>query len=372
MKKTVKTKIFIKFKLALILFSAAVFLINAASCGLSSPSEAAIPGNLSNYGYVLVKGGDVYYTKTIVKSQTEIYSNIYKCGVENKNDETLISSMRADYINDMNAFMSFSGGYLYFLANFIDKSDEYSDNIYRIKPDGKNTEPEKLFDKNISCTFMYISNGTIYYYDNNDYAFYKVNTDGTKRQLLCEAITDCITVGNDKIYYAESERLMAVSLNGGNPEEIYNFTDDGIYIESLIFEGNYLYYINNDSSCIGRIKTDGTDKIKIYEVKKNSNTFIEDFNVSSGIVYFVLDEYGKTESYAVLSATPGDKSPKLIVSDENELGDIGPLSIWGDTIYFVGMPSYETIMDSDDIWFTVKKSGGNIEPFNPLNVFELQ
>jgi hypothetical protein len=357
-----------KSKIILILLALLVFSGAASSCGAS---VAATSGNSTNYGYVLADGDDIYYTKIIVESESEIYSNIYKCSARNPDSEILISSMPAGYINHMNAFLSLDGGYLYFLAKFIHESEEeYSDNIYRIKPDGKNTVPEKLFEEDISCSFMYISNGVIYYYDDTDYAFYRMNTNGTKKQLLCEAVVTGAAVGGDKIYFAEFDVLMSVSVNGDEPKEIYNFEDDDIYIEKLILDGNYLYYLDDTYSLIGRIRTDGTDKKKIYEVSESSYAYIESLNVSGGVVYFVLDEYGQTENYAVLSITPGSKSTKLIVSDTNELGDIGPLSIWGDTIYFVGMPIYDTILDSDDVWFTVKKSGGKIDPFKPLNVFK--
>lgn len=367
MNKTNK-KISGELRIALILLALFIFSGAASSCG---SSVAATSGNASNYGYVLADGDDIYYTKIVVESETECYSNIYKCSAKNTDDEILISSVRAEYVNHMNAFLSLDGGYLYFLTKFIHGSEEeYSDNIYRVKPDGKNTTPEKLFEENISCSFMYISNGMIYYYDDTDCALYRMNTNGTKKQLLCEAIATGIAFSGDKIYYAEFDQLMSVSVNGGEPVEIYNFEEDDIYIESLVFDGGYLYYLDDTYSLIGRIKTDGTDKKKIYEVGESSYAYIEGFNVSGGVVYFVLDEYGQTENYAVLSVTPGSKSTKLIVSDTNELGDIGPLSIWNDTIYFIGMPIYETIMDSDDVWFTVKKSGGNITPFKPLNVFK--
>lgn len=361
-----------KLRLILILLAFSVFSVGflgvASSCGTS---VAAISGNASNYGYVLTAGDDVYYTKIVVKSEEEIYSNIYKCSAKNPENEVLISTVRAEYINHMNAFLSLDGGYLYFLTKFIHGTgEEFSDNIYRVKTDGKNTTPEKVFEEDISCSFMYVSNGTIYYYEDNDMAIYKINTNGTKKELLCEANISGIAVGGDKIYYAELDRLMAISVNGGEADEIYNFEADEIYIESLVLDGNYLYYLDDAYSSIGRIKTDGTDKKDVYKMSESSYAYIESFNVSGGVVYFVLDVYGQTENYAVLSITPGSKSTKLIVSDENELGEIGPLAIWGDTIYFVGMPFYETIMGSDDVWFTVKKSGGKIEAFKPLNVFE--
>lgn len=363
--KTGKSRLLI---IALAVFVCAVSCA-ASSCGVSVSSSS---GNSSNFGFVLVDGDDVYYTKAAVNMETfEFFSNIYKYNSKTDSD-TLVSSMKVDYISYMNAFLSLDGGYLYFLPKFVyDTDEEYGDNIYRVKPDGKNTEPEKLFEENIKCTFMHISNGTIYYYDDADSAFYRMNTNGSNKKLLCEAYADAIAFGGDKIYFVDYEILMAVSVNGGEPEEIYDFDEDEIYIESLVFDGNYLYYLDDEYATISRIKTDGTDIQEVYKLPESSYAYIERFNISGGTVYFILDYYGKSESYAVLSVIPGNsRSTKEIVTDSlYEFLDIGPIQIWGDIIYFVGMPA-DDIMDSDDVWFTVKKSGGKPSAFKPFVVFE--
>jgi len=358
--KTIK-----KFKfssLCVILAAIAVFSAVTPSCG--KKSVASTSGNISNYGYILANGTEIYYTKVISDEYGNYYSNIYKYDTAAQT-EMIVSSVEADSMVSMNAYLSLDGGYLYFLPNFIHKTEKgVSDNIYRVKPDGVNTSPEPLFEDPIQCSFMHISNGTIFYYDESEYAIYRMKTDGTKKQLICEAYAEGITVGAGKIYYAEFELLMEVSTNGGEPRELYDFTDHNLYVEYLILDGDYLYYLDDNQSELGRIRIDGTDHKTLY-----SYTYIEYFNINGGVLYFVVDEYGSDANYAVLSIVPGGRSAKVIVSDKEELGYISPISIWDNTVYFIGMNSYETIMDSDDVWYKVGVSGGAIEPFQPLNVY---
>jgi len=359
-----KTHRVLKLYLCLIFTAVFVFTGVISSCGKNTVAVSS--GNISNYGYVLVDKDDIYYTKTIINGAM-FYSNIYKYNIKS-GTEILVASTEADYYNEMNAFLSIDNGELYFLANFLDGSyKECSPNISKVKPDGKKIKPEKILDEDISCAFMQVINGVIYYYDDVEHGLYKINIDGTKKQLLCEAAISGIAISGDKIYFAEFEMLMEVSTDGGEPKEIYDFGEENFYIESLVFEGDYLYYLDDSLSFIGRIRTDGKDKSIIYRVGDDLPVYIDYFNVSGGTVYFVLDEYGPTGNYAVLSIVPGNRLAKVVVSDSEDFGDISALSVWGEKIYFFGMPISETIMDSDYVWFTVNKSGGKPEAFKPLS-----
>ena len=357
--KIFKTK---KLTLCIILSAAVIFAGPALlSCG---KSVAANSGNVSNYGYILADGNDIYYTKIVENDEGDFYSNIYKYNIKS-GAEILVAENEADSIYDLNAYLALDGGYLYFLPNFLHKSvKEVSDNIYRVKPDGKNIEPEPLFKEDINVSFMHISNGTIFYYDDAESAIYRMRTDGTKRQLICEAYISGIAVGKDKIYYSEFELLMAVSVNGGEPEEIFDFDDFDMYIEYLVLDGDYLFYLDDNQSTLGRIKTDGTEPRTLF-----TYDYIEHFNISGGTLYFVVDEYGSTGNYAVLSIVPGSRSPRVVVSDKEDFGEISPIAIWDGTVYFIGFPNSDTIMDSDEVWFTADIGGGEMKPFQPVNVY---
>ena len=335
----------------------------SSSCGKNIASTS---GNVSNYGYVLADGGDVYYTK-IIEDGNSYYSNIYKRNIQN-GGEILVASTEVEYPREMNGFLTIDGGELYFLSNYLNDSViQASPNISRVNPDGRHIKPEKLFQDDISCAFMQIVNGVIYYYDDAEQAIYRMNTDGTQKKFICSAVASGIAIGGGRIYYGEYEKLMEVGENGGTPKELRDFSDENFYIQSIVLDGDYIYYLDDSYSKIGRIKTDGSENKELYAVSGDSSEYIKYFNINNGVVYFVAENYGEESNYAVLSLNPGSKSPKLIVSDKNELGDIWPLAIWNDVIYFAGMPSFETILDSDYVWFTVHKSGGKISPFQPLN-----
>lgn len=365
MKKISKTK---KIAKALILFLVVIVIAAPyalASCG---KSVSVSSGNISNYGYVLVDGDDIYYTK-VVESLSGYYSNIYKYNIKTQ-EEILIASTEADYHNEMNGFLAIDNGELYFLTNYLNDSiKEASVNISKIKPDGKNIQPTLLFEDDISCSFMQIENGVIYYYDDMEQAIYRMNVNGTQKKFICDASASGIAIGNGKIYFSEYDVIMQVSTKGGEPQVFYDFSDEGFFVETIILEGNYIYYIDDSYSCIGRIRTDGSGNQQIYTISGNTNEYIEYFNVSGGVVYIVSDSHAEDSIYSILSIIPGNKSPKQIVTNKSELGDISPLAIWNDTIYFMGMPVYETILDSDYVWFTVNKSGGKLTPFQPVNEY---
>ena len=339
-----------------------------ASCGKSSK----IPiGNAINYGYTLVDGTDLYYSKTIV-SDGDYFSCIFKFDMSTGED-TLISVVEGEDNNVMNAFITLDKGNLYFLSNYLHESYlEASENISYIKPDGKSpADVLTLFDEGeVSCRYMQIMNGVIYYYDDWDEAIYRVNTNGKGKKLICDAeiMSDSImVVSGSKIYFGEDTMILEVGRNGGTPKIIFDseevYEEAYFYIGYLMVDNKFIYYMDDDKTFIGRVSTNGRTNQIIYIAPEDS--YIESFNVSDGVVYFVLET---DNTYEIMSITPGSENPRIIVDRNNYFAEILPLSIWGNTIYFMALSAYETIMDSDYVWFTVKTSGGNIVPIRPFTV----
>lgn len=356
-------------KILLLICTAVMIAVSIGSCG----SQSLIPaGNTNNYGYVLVDGEDIYYTKVIM-TDLSYYGNIYKYNTVSKK-AILVAETEVDYPNEMNAYMTLYNGELYFLPYFMNDSvKEASPNIYKVKPDGENIIPEPLFDKDISCTFMQFQGGLIYYYDDAEEILYSVKPNGSGRKVICKATMYGITLGKGKAYFTDYEMLGSVSLRGGEPKYIFDFMEeleDGFYLQDIVFDGNYIYYSDDDYSRIGRIKPNGKDNQDIYVAADGSAEYVDFFNVSGDTVFIVVENYGAQKNYAVLSVSANGGEPKVVVSDAESFGDILPVSIWGDTIYFCGMPIYETVMDSDYVWFTVRKSGGTSVPFEPFNQYD--
>jgi len=362
-KKSVLLKFLVMFIVVCIVF--AVF----ASCGKS----VTVPiGNTINYGYVLVDGDDIYYSKMIINGG-DFYSCIYKYNTKSGED-VLISVTEAEDILVMNGFLTLERGNLYFLSNYAHESYlEAAENISYIKPDGKTpNEISMLFeDGEVSCRSMQIVKGVIYYYDDMEEIICRINADGTNKRIINEEAAiwsySNMCVSGNSIYYAEDEYIYEINVKGGEPKLIldtYDEFEDGYFdISYIIVDNKYIYYMDDEQSYIYRISTNGRNNELIY--KAPQGVYIESFNVSEGVVYFVLNT---SETYEIMSITPGATLPRAIVDRSNDYGDILPISIWGNTIYFLAMPSQETIMDSDYVWFTVNKNGGPVTPFQPFIV----
>jgi hypothetical protein len=328
-------------------------------------------GNINNYGYVLVDGNDIYYTKVII-TDFSYYGNIYKYNTASKK-ETLVAETEVDYPNEMNAYMTLYNGELYFLPYFLNDSiKEAAPNIYKVKPDGVNITPTAIFEDEISCTFMQFEGGLIYYYDDVEETLYSVRPNGSNRKIICEAPMFSISIGGGKAYFADYEMLRSVSLRGGEPDDIFDFMEleEGFYLKDIIADGNYIYYSDDEYGRIGRIRTNGKDNEDIYVANEETGEYIRFFNLSGDTVYIVMEDYGTEKDFAIISVSTRGGQPRVIVSDSENLGDILPVSIWGDTIYLCGMPRYETIMDSDYVWFTVRKNGSKPTSFKPFNVYD--
>ncbi|MCL2095700.1 MAG: DUF5050 domain-containing protein [Oscillospiraceae bacterium] len=352
-----------KFKFRILSACLCAVIVFAAFASSSCASVTATSGNSANYGYVLAAGNYIYYTKITGDESGDYFNNIYRYNAKN-DTEIIVASMEAESPYELNGYLSLDGGWLYFLPNFIhDSANPAAANIYRVKPDGKNTSPEALFPEDISCAYMHIQNGVIFYYDDYDEAIYRVKTNGSNHQLIAEAYVTGIAVGKNQIYYAEDELLMSVGVNGGTPVEVYNFEEHDFYIDYLVLDGNYLYYLDDGQSRIGRLDITSKDNRTIF-----THTYIEHFNISDGQVYFVVDEYGSSGDYSILSLTPGARNPNILVGETDELGYISPVSIFGDTIYYIGMPYADTIMDSDYVWFRASLTGSAGVPFQPVNI----
>lgn len=371
-------------KKLLVILILCVIIANAGSCGSSSAVPA---GNIANYGYVLVDGNNIYFTRMVITDFAN-YSNIYRLDMRTPQAEPLlIAKMEVEWHNEMSAFLTLHNGYLYFLPYFLHESmNEVSPNIYRVRADGQDVTPEPMLEQDAAITFMQIAGGLIYFYDENageHGTLYSMRPDGSNREIVLEAFMQAITIGgNDAFFIDEDMVLRSVSLRGGEPREIFNFlqTEEneeeefGVFpdnINNILADGNYIYYLDEDGLFVGRIRTNGTNNEIIYAVNEESSEFIAYFNVSGDTLFMVMGDYGAEFNFAIIAvSTRGGGTPRVVVSPSEDLGDIMPISIWGNVIYFAGMPIYETIMDSDYVWFSVRKEGGRPVAWQPFSIFD--
>ena len=355
-------------KKIIVLCACVIIAVCAASCGGGGSQIPA--GNITNYGYVLVEGNELYYTKVIM-TDISCYSNIYRYNTGTKKEE-LVAEVEADYFNEMNAYLTLHNGYLYFLpySSFHESRYESAPNIYRVKADGESVEAEALLEGSASVTFMQIKGGVLYYYDDAEEKLYSMTPSGENKRVVCEAVMDSISITGGKAYFVEDELLMSVSLKGGKPNLVCDFweLDDGFYLSTIAADGKYIYYSDDEYSRIGRIRTNGKNNEILYTAEEDE--YVIFFNVSGDTIFIVMENYGKSKDFAIIAVNTKGGNPRVVVSDSENFGDILPLSIWGDTIYFNAMPEKELVLESENAWFTVKKSGGKPIPFKPFSVYD--
>ncbi|GHV13326.1 hypothetical protein FACS1894219_07970 [Clostridia bacterium] len=339
-----------------------------AACTSSGGGVSSVPsGNTANYGLTLVDGDYLYYTKVVQNSNTEYSGNIYRRNLKDKS-EKVVSTLPAENMSVTNAYLTLSGGKLYFLPNYIaDSVMSFSDNIYYVPADASATTPKKLLKGTASVSFMQATSSGIVFVNDADGSINTVPfTGGDRTTIVSDATVIGITVVDSTIYYIDYDLFMSVPVAGGEPKQIADYSDDDYSMTKLSYDNGYIYYQLDDNVSIGRVKTDGSSRDQVYQA--TGDAYIEQYNVSGGTVYFVVDEYGNTGDYAVLSVTAGSKSTKLVVSDEHEFGSISPLTIWNNTIYFYAAPRNYDIEGSFDGWFTVGIGGGKPEVLAPFNV----
>jgi len=346
----------------------AAMAMATGSCGRGSTVSA---GNINNFGYLLVDGQHIFFTQVTI-TDFGYYSHIYRYHTVSK-EEIPVARMEVDFPNEMNAFMSIHGNYLYFLPYFLHESmKEVSPNIYRVRTDGSNTTPEPLFDEEMSIMFMQIEGGLIYFYDDYLGALFSMNPDGSDRRVIAEAPMDSLTIAGGTVFFADNEHLMSVPLRGGEITEIFDFSTfgaNGVFLRHIVAEGNYIYFSDDDFSMVGRIRNNGRSEPEIiYRTNPDTLEYVAFFNVSGNNVFMVVENFGPEQNFAILSVPVSGGEPRVIVSDAESLGDILPISIWNNVIYFAGMPIYVTVMDSDYVWFSVGVDGGRFGPWQPFSI----
>lgn len=153
--------------------------------------------------------------------------------------------------------------------------------IYRINTDSG--EVEKLQQLGEITSGFTVYDGWIYYSKNADdtWETYRITTDGTQNTKITDFQIFSTSIVNDKIYYIYGNdvletKIYCMDLNGSNNKQIA----DGIMAVKINVVGDWIYF--TDTSAIYKVKTDGTEKIKLCDFP--SSNFI-DMNVVDDWIY---------------------------------------------------------------------------------------
>ncbi|MCL2672595.1 MAG: PASTA domain-containing protein [Clostridiales bacterium] len=159
--------------------------------------------------------------------------------------------------------MQVVGDYIYYTEHSEKANGSALYMLYRVKTDG--SDHALLCEDN--CNYFNIAGDYIYYYDEPNNGLYRINTDGSGRVRLASGRYEDLNVVGDTIYFSSGNWRNPYKAELSNPSKRTQFKDirDGWLYINVTGDWIYcfLYSFNNEDSGIYKIKTDGTEKIRL-------------------------------------------------------------------------------------------------------------
>lgn len=244
-------------------------------------------GNIRNYGYSTTDGRWIYYL-----SPSEDTEQVGICKVKANGEDRQELLMDDFDILSINVYKN----YIYFIGVGLEEyseTDEVDNKIYRMKKDG--TELEVINDNefNNECYEIYAVNNSIYYIG-TDENIYKMNLNGTGRELVANNGTGYIGITNKYIIYnVENEAkdnyiTYIMNIDGTNPRPILE--NKRLYSVDIL--GNYVYYTNTDKQIYRTEIDSGTEELVLDDAAYN-------LNLSGDYLYFLNYLDAENEDYTV-------------------------------------------------------------------------
>ena len=280
-------------------------------------------GNIRNYGYATKSGKWIYY---LSPNEDMTKQGIFKIKEGDKQQTT-----KQQLIMDLENIVSLNvyKDYLYFISisnKQFNEEDDIDNKICRIKTDGSNYEVINDNELNNEFADMYVIDGKVYYIG-ADYNIYKMNLDGSKRELVLDTKNGCLGI-TDKyiIYNIENEEksdyvTYIADINGKNPRPIL----EGKRLYSVNVEGDYIYY-TNDSKQICKVKINGKNESVLYE------TTAYNLNVYGNYMYYINykdeENFDQTVCIYRVKTNGTTKNPEIIKEFETYSSFIDVVGDW--------------------------------------------
>jgi hypothetical protein len=175
------------------------------------------------------------------------------------------------------------------------------------------------------------------------FALYKMRTDGSAYQRVGEENGSCLNVLGDWIYYVnhqDQSSIYKMRTDGSMKTKL--ISDDG---EFLSVAGDWMFYHNgSDGGCLYKIKTDGSGKEKlvdatvmfpcvideyVYYSVKSMNSSLYRISVDGGKPTIVIDS--GSQSYLLKDKQGNETTVKMTAEG------IQTYCIWDDWLYFFDM-----------------------------------
>ena len=271
----------------LVIISLIVFLILNKNKGTGNTI-----GNIRNFGYSAMLDNTIYF---LAPNEDSSKIGIFKVDKNGDNKKELFMD-NLDILS-----LNVVGNYIYFIGigtESLEGEDELDNKIYRIKTDGSDLKIINDNEFNNDCYEIYVVNGKVYYIG-EDANIYKMNLDGTKKELVLDNGTGYLGINDKYIIYnalpeGETEETATDyvtyirNINGTNSTKIA----DGKRLYSVNIVDDYIYYTNENKQ-ICRIKTDGTDDKVIIETEAYN------MNVLGDYIYYLNYKDLENEDYTV-------------------------------------------------------------------------
>ena len=317
--------------------------------------------------YIIEDNGNLYFTSSKTLVGVSVASAIYRYQTSN--------SSLVKLTTDNGKYLTKVGNYIYYVNNDLLTSTLFGDGIYRVlanlQIDSSLPGEKVLSAENNGYSSLTSDDENIYYYKLNDKHFYQYDISSEIETDLMEGfvpVDDTVLSGyakiaeyNGEIYYTnplETGSVYKYNLTNKNKILVLSdsvseikFNDGYLYYstyvlsqyalwkmdlntnetvkisssrcDNLIFEGDYIYYIDVNavtSNKIMKMKNDGTEVTEIYDDK---NVWINDMTKIGNDFYFIMNpalgfqylyKYTIGESEAV---SLGVKSQKSFVIANN-------------------------------------------------------
>lgn len=198
--------------------------------------------------------------------------------------------------------------------------------LYKMKSDGSSRQ--KLCDGAVSninvvdeWVYFSLSQKVDGKYING---IYKIKTDGTQKQKLCDDVVSCVNVVDGWIYYINESDLASfykMRLDGSQQQKVHPHA-----MEFLIVDNGWAYVEDgSENYTLCKMKVDGSEFQKIW---KESAEFI---NIADGWIYCASSWYESNRYMSGLLRirTDGTAVQKLYN------GDVTYVNVSGDWVYFV-------------------------------------
>lgn len=168
--------------------------------------------------------------------------NLHRVKLDGSNDSVLGKDMIKKFC--------ISGEYIYYCNN--------SGGIYKMKQDGSNI----VMLSGDKCNEIAVFNDWIYYISANDKQLCKMKIDGTAKENLRIIAEEKLGASEDGVYYCVGENVYRTDLHGKNSKCIFQ----GASNKYAVYDG-YVYCLNKSNCFIYKMKTDGSDLVKVSDEK---------------------------------------------------------------------------------------------------------